>query len=87
MKARKPRGPVHSGPADHVVGDAAAAAAGGGSGTTPSSDWMAEMSLDPGKLADETAKGTSAPQGVPVQTRAAGDTSKGQAVESKRGQR
>jgi len=87
MKARKPRGPVHSGPADHVVGNAAAATPGTGTDTTPSSDWMAEMSLDPAKVARESATGTSSPLGVPVETQVPGDRHKGQAIESKRERR
>ena len=84
MKPKTP--PARSAPtqpplASHVVGDAAAATAGTGTDTQLSSDWMAEMKLRPGAAA------AAPPQpGVAVSTRPR-DTSRGRAVESKRGQR
>ena len=73
--------PTQSPRVSHVVGEAAAATAGAGTDTQPSSDWMAEMKLRPGATA------AAPPQpGVAVSTRPR-DTSRGRAVESKRGQR
>ena len=78
---RRPKGPVHSGPADHVVGQAAAQTPGtGGSGTgadaAPGGDWLGEIT-----------EPAAPPAGVPVNTRTKGDKSRGRALESKRQRR
>ncbi len=75
MKTRSP-GPVHSGRADHVVADSTARTPGTGTDTTPSSDWLGEIT-EPAAPAE----------GVPIATRSKVDKRRGRAVESKRGQR
>lgn len=60
-----------------VVGEAAAATPGTGTDTTPSSDWLGEITSTP--EADPK-------DGVPVSTRTKGDRRRGRSVESKRGQ-
>lgn len=65
-------------PATPVVGEAAAAQPGQGGAPDNGGDWLAEIT---GRPAPQPA------DGVPVATRGRGDTRRGRATESKRGQR
>lgn len=77
MKSLKRQGPVHSGPADHVVGDAAAQNPGSGDNEGVSGgDWLGEIT-----------EPANPPPGTPVATRAKVDRQRGRATESKRGKR
>jgi hypothetical protein len=79
VKFRKRR----NGPSRHAVGDAAQASAGSGTDTARSSDWLAERRS--GSAADADKDKTSA--GVVIDTGRVGDVHRGEARESKRGQR
>ena len=67
---------MHSGPADHVVGDAAASSPGTGTSTESGGDWLGEIT-----------EPAAPPASVPVTTRTKGDKRRGQALESKRQRR
>ena len=75
---RRNRGPVHSGPADHVVGNAAAQTPGSGADAdaAPGGDWLGEIT-----------EPAAPPPGVPISTRDKNDKSRGRAIESKRQRR
>jgi hypothetical protein len=80
MKTLRPardKRPVHSGPADHVVGQAAARTPGSGADDGPvGGDWLSEIT-----------EPAAPPPGVPIATRAKGDRNRGRAIESKRQRR
>jgi hypothetical protein len=76
MKTPRRSAPVHSGPADHVVGDAAAQSPGTGTRSASGGDWLGEIT-----------EPAAPPPGEPVATRAKVDRRRGQAIESRRQRR